>query len=60
MSIPGANLLKALRYRFGRGFSLTSLGPNEARLVYDLLVVTVALAVSALFGMLFLGKLVGG
>jgi nucleoside-diphosphate-sugar epimerase len=43
-----------IRLRFKRGFSLSSLGPNEARIVYDFFLGTITWGLATLFSWFFL------
>ena len=45
--------LKRVRARFERGFSIVSLGPNEARILYDGLASLAAAVVSLGFSLVF-------
>lgn len=49
-------VLNYLRSRISRGFSLISLGPNEARVLFDLIAAHGALAGALLFDCIFLGS----
>src|SRR3989442_657879 len=49
-----ARMLRQIRARFGRQFSLAALGPNEARILYDGAIGTCALVVSLGFKAAFL------
>lgn len=49
------NIPSVIRLRLKRGFSLSSLGPNEARIIYDFMSGLGALVLAALFSWTFIG-----